>query len=216
MSRNITQYNTIGALNAALRDASTPVTLNSLSTIYTEEVLTIPNGKTLTIAPNGTLRVNYGTIINYGTIDNGGTINNNGGAIYNGGTIDNDGIINNIVKESIMGDSLGTIVNFGTINNNGKIDNNSTHAASWSRRAGWIFNEGTINNNSVAFFNNGTIYNNFSTSITTGPYPTGTGSLVGEWPRGTEPEPEPEPNVNIIGIYELNLVLDNWGKPGNL
>ena len=181
MSRNITQYNTIGALNAALRDASTPVTLNSLSTIYTEEVLTIPNGKTLTIAPNGTLRVNYGTIINYGTIDNGGTINNNGGAIYNGGTIDNDGIINNIVKESIMGDSLGTIVNFGTINNNGN-------------------NNGKINNNGI-------IYTNFSTSITTGSAPSGLG-IVGEWPT-----PESQ---NIIGLYGLNLVLDNWGKLGNL
>jgi hypothetical protein len=34
---------------------------------------------------------------------------------------------------------------------------------------------------------------------------------------GPEPEPEPEPeSQNTIGMYDLNLVLNNWGKPGTI
>ncbi len=64
--------------------------------------LTIPDGETLTIAPNVFLVLNDNTIENFGTIENNGNITNNR-------TINNCGTLNN----------NATIDNFGTINNGG-------------------------------------------------------------------------------------------------
>jgi len=199
MSRNITS---LADLNVALFNAAPGATVtlnNSLNAEISNQtyVLTIPNGKTLTNASTIASTLNLtSTIFNNGTINIAvdGTINNYG-VIINGGTINNNGTIWNKVNNQY--NMRGSIINAGTINGRarGGIDNQHT-----------IINVGTINNGGT-INNNGIIYNKFSTSITTGSVPTGT-PVVGEWPT-----PESQ---NIIGLYELNLVLDNWGKPGNL
>ena len=205
-----------------------------------ENDLNIPALSTLIIPFGVILNIDDGLILT-----NLGTINNNGGTINNDGTIINSGTFNNY-GETTGTSPTGTISGLGwgdppytletlhiAFNNNTTVTLNNYLTISSSETLtipnGKILiiepnvvltNDGTINNNG-AINNDGTINNNGAINnegtinndqgITIGLIPTGSGNLSPDGIWGSDPESQ-----NIIGLYELNLVLNNWGKPGTI
>jgi hypothetical protein len=132
-------------ITALANSSITDITVSGGATITTSSKISIPSGKTVTLASGGDYLTlgceidNNGTIINNNNnLGNNGTITNNGSIVNNGKFYNNSTITN-----------TGTISNIGTFSNTGTIHNESgtiTSSGTWTNTGTYSGNAVTVDN----------------------------------------------------------------------